>query len=77
MLRGVYEVLISAQQNNLVPDAELRDERVDRTNLHARPTARVSKTRRGNMVFAVRLDQRKRREALDYLRTCLGAREAL
>lgn len=77
MFRGVYEVLISAQQNDLVPDAELRNECVNCANLHTRPAACVSKTRSGNMVLAGWLDQCERGEALDYLLACLGAREAL
>ena len=77
MLRGVYEILVSAQQNKLVPDAELRDERVDCANLNAGSPAGVSEACRSNMVFAVWLDQCERREALDYLLACLGARKAL
>ncbi len=29
MLRRMHEVLIRAQQNNIVPDADLRDQRID------------------------------------------------
>ncbi len=77
MLRCMHVVLIGAQQNELVPDAKLRDDCVDCANLHTRPAACVSKACRGNMVFTVWLDQRQRRETLHYLRARLGAREAL
>jgi len=77
MLRSVCKVLIGAQQDKLVADAEMRDERVDRPDLHAGPSARVSDACRANMVFAVWLDQCERREPLDDLRACLGARKAL
>lgn len=77
MLRGMYEVLISAQENQFVPDAELRNERVDRTKLHTRSATGISKACCGNMVCALGLDQCERREALDYLLARLGAGEAL
>lgn len=77
MFRGVYEVLIGAQQNKLVPDAELRDERVDGAHLHARPAASVSQGCGIDMVLAVWLDQCERTQTLDDLPAGLRAREAL
>jgi hypothetical protein len=77
MLRGVLEVLVSAQQNESVPDTELCDERVDSANLHTRSAALVPEVRCSNVVFAVWLNQCERREPLDNLFACLGAREAL
>ena len=77
MFRRVDEVLIGAQQNNVVSDAKLCDERVDCANLNTCPAARVSKARCGNVVLAIWLDQCERRKPLDYLFACLGACEAL
>ena len=77
MLRRVYEVLIRAQQNNIVPDAELGDERIDCADLHPRPAACVSKACRGDMVITVWLDQCERGEALHDLLARPGTREAL
>ena len=71
------EVLISAQQNQFVPDAKLRDERIDCADLHPSSTAQVSEAGGRNVVFAFWLDQCERREALDNLLACLGACEAL
>lgn len=57
MLRGVYEVLVGAQQNQVIPDAELPDQRVDGAYLYTRPTAQISEPCGGNMVLAVWLKQ--------------------
>jgi hypothetical protein len=74
---GVHEILIGAQQNDFVSDAQLRDQRVDCANLHARSTAQIPEMGRGNMVPSVWLYQCQRRETLDDFCACLGAREAL
>jgi hypothetical protein len=57
MLRHRYEVLTRAQKHDIVPDAELRDERIDYANLHTGPAACVFQDCCGNMVFTVRLDR--------------------
>ena len=77
MLRSVVEVLIRAQQNQIVPDTKLCDKCVDRSNLHARSAAQVPEVGRGNMILTIWLDQGERREGLDNLLACLRVREAL
>lgn len=77
MLRCVDEVLIGAEKNKVMPDAELRNQRIDRADLDTRPAACVSDASRSNMVFSVRLNQCQRREPLHDLITCFRTREAL
>jgi hypothetical protein len=77
MLRGVHEVLIGAEKNEVVPDAELRDQGIDGSNLYTGPATCVSHACRSHMVFAVGLNQCQRSELLDDLFAGLGTREAL
>ncbi len=77
MLRCMREVFVGAQQNRLMPDAQLRDERINRTQLHACPAACVSEICCGNVVCAIWLNQPERCEALDDLLARLGACESL
>ena len=77
MLRSVHEVLIGAQKNEVMPDAELRNQRIDCSDLHTRPATGISQSCRSHIVFAVRLNQCQRRKPLDDLLTGLGTGEAL
>ena len=77
MLCGVNEVLICAQKNEVMPDAKLRNQSVDRSDLHTRSATHVSHTRRCHMVFAIRLKQSQRRKPLHDLFACLGSSKAL
>ena len=71
------KVLISAQQGQLVPDADLRNDGVNRADLDSRLPTAVPQVRRSNMILAIRLYQRKRREAGDDLGPGLRGNEAL
>ena len=58
MLRGVREVLIRAQEHEVVPDAELGNQRIDGANLNASPATGVAQTCRSDVVLSVGLNQR-------------------
>lgn len=58
-------------------NAELGDQCVDRADLDARSAALVSKLRRGDVILAIGLKQRKCGESLDYLRGRFRSGKAL
>lgn len=58
-------------------NAELGDQRVDRADLNARSPASVAQRCRGEVIFAVRLEQWKCRESHHNLRGRFGTRETL
>lgn len=60
MAGGVHEVLIGAQQLEVVGDAQLGDQGVDRAELHSRAPASVAQVGRGDVVVARRLNGGKR-----------------
>ena len=60
-----------------MPDAQLREQRVDGAELDAGPTAEVAQFRGPDVVLPVGLKQRKGGEPLDDLLLGLGSREAL
>lgn len=71
------EVVVDAQQCQIVPDAELGEQGVDRADLNSGSAASISEFGRRNVILTVGLEQRKRCEALDYLCARLRAGEAL
>lgn len=73
----VNEVLVRAQQAQLMPDAQLRDESVHRPYLDAVFPATVSKVGRIDVVVAVGLNQRERCKAFEDLGLGLRCDEAL
>ncbi len=60
----VLEILVCTQHDKLVPDAELSEEGIDRTDLKASTTAVVTKVRRGCVIVALGHDQRQRSESI-------------
>ena len=71
------EVFVGTQQYSLMSDAQLCDERVDRTQLHTRPAACASEARCSDVVFPIWLNQSERGKALHDLLARLGPGEAL
>ncbi|MDZ4327933.1 MAG: hypothetical protein U1A73_23355 [Pseudomonas sp.] len=74
---GEFEVVVGAQQRQIVSNAKLSEQRVDCANLNTRSTAGIAKIGGCNMVVAIRLQQRKRREVLDDLVARLRPGESL
>jgi hypothetical protein len=60
-----------------VADAQLRQERVDRTNLDAVTTAGIAQRRGFNVVRSIRHEERERRETIQDLLACLWPRKSL
>jgi hypothetical protein len=73
----MLEVPIRTQQNQVIPDAEPREERIDRTDLHAAATAGIAKLCRGDVILALRHDQWQRRETVEDLLSRLWTTEPL
>lgn len=77
MLGRMQEVLVSRQQRQIVPPTELSQEGVDRAELNACPATGVPDLGSFDVIFAVWLKQRQRRELLDELGPGLGPGEPL
>lgn len=71
------EVMIGRQQGQLVADAELREQRVNRSDLQSAPPAGIAQLRCRDMIVPVRSEERERREALDDQPASLGSGKAL
>jgi hypothetical protein len=67
MRSSELEVVVGAQERQMVANAQLSEERVDRANLDACSAAFVSEISGCDMVFAIRLQQGKRCESFDDL----------
>jgi hypothetical protein len=74
---GEFEVVVCAQERQIVPNAQLRKQRVDRADLHACSAARIAEISGCDMIFSIRQQQGKRCEALDDLCTGLRSGESL
>jgi hypothetical protein len=77
MCGSQFEIVVGSQKRQVMPDAQLRDHRVDRSNSNPGSAARVAKLGGGYVVFPVGLEQRKCGEAFDDLCGSFRAREAL
>ena len=77
MSRDADEVLVGGQQRQLVAQAELRQDRVDGSNLEPGPPAPIAQLRRFDVVLAIRRQQWKRCEAFDDLLACTRSGEPL
>ncbi len=77
MLGSVLKILVGGQHREIVAYAQLRQKRVDRSDLHALSAAAVPQLRRLDVIVAVRHHERQRGEAIDDLRPALGPGEAL
>ena len=59
VLRNPLKVDVRREHQEFVSNAELSIERIDGSNLHTFPPARISQPGRGNMVFPIRNNQGK------------------
>lgn len=71
------EVLVGGQHGQLVPDAKLREERVDGCRLDALATAAITNVGGADVILTVGDEKRQRAEALDDPAMRFGLREAL
>jgi len=75
--RDVLEVPVGAEKCQTVPDAKLRNQRIDRSSLNSCSTTRVSQRRRLDVIISVRNQERHRGKALENLAACLRPSETL
>jgi hypothetical protein len=73
----VLEIPVCTQHNELVPDAESREEGINRANLKATTTAVVAKVRRSGVIVALGHNQRQRSESIKDLLSRFRAVESL
>ena len=73
----VLEIPVSAQHDELVPDAESGEEGINRAGLKAATTTVVAKVCRGDVMFALGHDQRQRSESIKDLLSRFRAAESL
>ena len=74
---NVRKVVVRRQKHQLMPDAQLSKERIDRSDLHSPLAALVAKRSGGDVILSVGYDQRKRRETVDNLLLSFGTGESL
>jgi hypothetical protein len=77
VLGRMRKVSIGGQQGELASDAHLRDQCIDRADLHTRSPALVAQLRGGDVIVTVRMHERQRTEPLHDRRPGLGAGKAL
>lgn len=75
--RDAGEVGVGREHRQLVPEAKLREEGVDRPDLRSFASARRAELRRGHVVVTVGYEQRERGEAAHDLLACAGTSESL
>lgn len=74
---SMCEILVGGEQDKLVLDAKLRDERIHRTQLHAATSARIAQLCCSHMSVARGLNQGQCLKVLEAAGLILGAVETL
>src|SRR5258708_26683766 len=77
MLRDVLEVVVAREHQQIVANAELGKERIDRTGLYSMATTGVAWFCRVNVILSPRHQEGQCREPLEYLFSRLGPRKTL
>jgi hypothetical protein len=77
VLRGRTETVVGAEQDQIVSATELDEHRVDGSDLGTVAAAGVAQLGGFDVIFAVRLQEYERGEALDQRAPCLGAGKTL
>lgn len=72
---SVREVPVRGEQHEIVANAKLSEQRVDRSDLDATPAASVPQGGCSDVILAVRLEERQNRETLHDQRLCPGTQE--
>ncbi|HEY2093371.1 MAG TPA: hypothetical protein VGJ81_15940 [Thermoanaerobaculia bacterium] len=73
----MLKIPVRAEHHQVVSDAKLREERIDRSDLESAAAAFIAKVRGGDVVLALRHDERQRGEPLEDLCSRLRAAESL
>ena len=77
MIGDATEVLVGGQHGQIMADAQLGQQRIDRAHLHAASAAMIPQLGRPDMIVAIRHQQRDRRKSIQYLMATLWSGEAL
>jgi len=67
MVRNVTEILVRRQHRQVMADAQLSQERIDCSDLHAISPAAIPERRRRDVIVAVRHEQRDGRKPVKNL----------
>lgn len=73
----MFKIPVGTEHHEVVSDTKLREERIDRSDLKAAAAAFIAKIRGGNVIFALRHDERQRSEPIEDLCSRLRAAETL
>ncbi len=71
------KVIVAREHQQVVANAQLSEERVNRAGLHALAPTDVAQFCGANVILSLRHDQRQCRESLEYLFAGLGSRKPL
>lgn len=77
MVCDTLKIPITRQHQQPMADTQLRQQRVDRADLNAMPTARIAKRRRFDVIGSIGHEERECGEPIQNLLTRLWPREAL
>jgi hypothetical protein len=77
MLGHMCEVFVSGQQHHIVPNAKLRQQRINGTDLDSRAAAGVAQGGGVNVIIPIGLEQRQCGKSLDDLGLRLGTKKTL
>lgn len=67
---GQDKIIVGREQREFVSDAELREQSVDRPDLHACATAAISQRRGIDVILPVRHEERQCRESINDVPAC-------
>jgi hypothetical protein len=77
MLRGQVKVFVGRQESQVVPNAQLNEQRVNGADLNTPPAAGISNFGCLNVVIAIWLQEAQRSKSFNKLVASLGPGEAL
>ena len=77
MFCDMAEINVGGEQRQLVTNAKMRKQCIDRTRLDSARTTQISQFRSSNVIFPVGIQERKCGKAFDDLPFVLGTRESL
>jgi hypothetical protein len=77
MLRRMCEIFVRREQYDIVPNAKLRKQGIDGTELDSCAAASVAQGGRVDVIIPIGLEERQCCEALNNLGLRLGTKEAL
>jgi hypothetical protein len=77
MLGRMREIFVCGEERQIVPDGELREQRINGADLNTSLATCISQNRSTDVIVSIGLKQRQGGEALDDLSLSFGTRETL